>query len=276
MERNIQTLAELFDTFGYKTKDTPRAIWREVFGEGLPDLSTKVTDDVIKEVCAFLSVEKKGRSGKIVETAKGLLGIHSSDATKPKRESKARMSGGTNEPPTDEKHYFLRNGNGDIVRMPESETIVPDWRKFNDEPHRMGGIKEELPKENPKPPFDWKHLLFAIFCVAYAIVHAVLIWYDCIVLWPGKTTIGPGMIGGGLAFIFQMGVLVLAFDDTRGRTSSYALFVLLLVDIGAVFLHYPTFIQGSEVGQTVTMVFCGFVCLLSFSSLYLLRDSKIF
>jgi hypothetical protein len=232
-----------------------------VFGEKLPDLSTKVTDDVVRKVCAFLSVEKKGRSGKIVETAKALL-----------------------------------NGNAPVIAIgplppvqidgfPVGVAISKTQIRFEPKAS-LGHILEEskLPslqepekkEEDAKPPFDWKHMLFAIFCVAYAIVHAVLIWYDCIVLWPGKTTIGPGMIGGGLAFIFQMGVLVLAFDDTRGRTSSYALFVLLLVDIGAVFLHYPTFVQGSEVGQTVTRVFCGFVCLLSFSSLYLLRDSKIF
>ena len=272
MERNIQTLAELFATFGYKTKDTPRAIWREVFDESLPDLSTKVTDDVIQKVCAFLSVEKKGRSGKIVETAKALLN--------------------GNAPAIPIRPLPPVQMDGFPVGVAISKTQI----RFDPQPAAplVGGVNidkswidgklqtkpiiqdPEKKEEDPKPSFDWKHLLFAIFCAAYAIVHAVLIWYDCIVLWPGKTTIGPGMIGGGLAFIFQMGVLVLAFDDTRGRTSSYALFVLMLVAIGAIFLHYPTFVQGSEVGQTVTMVFCGFVCLLSFSSLYLLRDSKIF
>lgn len=247
MERNIQTLAELFDTFGYKTKDTPRAIWREVFGEGLPDLSTKVTDEVMEKVCTFLSVEKKGRSGKIVATARGLL-----------------------------------NGNTPAIYIRSTvATAVPKTRTKEDAQEVLISPTLKSPEKQEDAPAetngaDWKHVVFAGLCVCFVVAHAVLIWYDCIVLWPGKMAIGPGMIGGGMAFIFQMAALVSAFDDTRGRTSGYALFVILLVDIAAGFLHYPTFIQGSEVGETVTMVFCGFVCLLSFSSLYLLRDSKIF
>ncbi len=267
MERKIQTLAQLFDTFGYKTKDTPRAIWREVFGEGLPDLSTKVTEDVIKQICTFLSEPKKGRKADIIEVAKELLN-------------------GRSLSPTIRGLDIMKNY--DPVVTPISATSIRFEPKASGvsgvlghmlEDSKMPEIKE--PKQHEDAPgetngSDWKHWLFAILCVVYAIGHAVLIWYDCNVLWPGKTDVGPGMIGGGLAFIFQMGVLVLAFDDRRPRTSSYALFVLLLVDIGAVFLHYPTFIQGTQVGPSVTMVFCGFVCLLSFSSLYLLRDSKIF
>lgn len=104
--------------------------------------------------------------------------------------------------------------------------------------------------------------------IGIVIGHAGLIWYDCAAMW-GE----PGQIGGGLAFCIVLAAVMLATDSSKNITSQYALFLALLVDVGAYWVHFPTF-QTYSVPDAITSVLCVFLCAMSFGALFLYRHQK--
>ena len=104
--------------------------------------------------------------------------------------------------------------------------------------------------------------------IGIVIGHAGLIWYDCAAMW-GE----PGQIGGGLAFCIVLAAVMLATDTAKNITSQYALFLAFLVDVGAYWVHFPTF-QTYSVPDAITSVLCVFLCAMSFGALFLYRHLK--
>jgi hypothetical protein len=99
-----------------------------------------------------------------------------------------------------------------------------------------------------------------------------LIWYDCADLWQEV-----GQIGGGLAFLFILGCVLLATDSSRVRTSATALWIVAGIDLAAWWVHYPVFTRQMTNYDTgvETKVLCGAICALSFFAFMLYRDEKI-
>ena len=100
--------------------------------------------------------------------------------------------------------------------------------------------------------------------------HAILIWYDCSVLWGVA-----GLIGGGLSFLVVLAALLLSTDDLKPRTSETAIWFIFLVDGLAWKAHYDVFVKAATTSEMVTGVICAFFCACSFVALYLFRDSKL-
>ena len=117
---------------------------------------------------------------------------------------------------------------------------------------------------------DFRTAVFDATCIIAVVSHSALIWYDCAIMWET-----PGIIGGGMAFIFACIGLLIATDSSKPRTSAAALWFMFVVDCAAWFVHYPTFKQGASIGDIQTGALCGFICLLSFAALYLYQDSKL-
>lgn len=107
-------------------------------------------------------------------------------------------------------------------------------------------------------------LLFSV-----VVMHGLLIWYDCAVLWDV-----PGQIGGGTVFIVVLAALLLASDSTLPRTSGNALAFIFFVDCAAWKVHFEVF-KTPVVDNIVTGSLCAFICAASFIALYLFRDSKL-
>lgn len=134
-------------------------------------------------------------------------------------------------------------------------------------------ICPETDNAQNEQPFDFSALrraAFDIVCILITVAHAGLIWYDCSSLWSA-----PGLIGGGMAFLIVIAAVLICTDNTRGRTSEAALWVVGLVDAAAWFVHFPTFQRSAQIGDIQTGALCGFICIFSFAALYLYRDSKI-
>lgn len=120
--------------------------------------------------------------------------------------------------------------------------------------------------------FDWTVVranTLSALLIGIVAGHAGLVWYDCAIQWAT-----PGTIGGGIAFVIVITALLLAADKTRVRTSEFALYFVALVDIGAWWVHFPTF-QNPGIQDEITGVFTAFLCACSWVALYLYRDSKI-
>ena len=98
--------------------------------------------------------------------------------------------------------------------------------------------------------------------------HAGLIWYDCAVLWDT-----PGSIGGGLAFFIIVAAVMLATDPSKNISSQWGLFLALLVDAGAGWVHYPVF-RNYRVSDDITLALVVFLCAMSFGALFLYRHQK--
>lgn len=127
-----------------------------------------------------------------------------------------------------------------------------------------GRAKFELPTFHNVHRFLISALLFTV-----VVMHGLLIWYDCSVLWDT-----PGQIGGGTVFIVVFAALLLAADPTLPRTSGNALAFIFFVDCAAWKVHYEVF-KTPVVDNIVTGSLCAFICAASFIALYLFRDSKL-
>lgn len=99
--------------------------------------------------------------------------------------------------------------------------------------------------------------------------HAALIWYDCTVLWAT-----PGIIGGGMAFMIVLATILVSTDMGKGYTQQAGMWTVLVIDIGAWWVHFPTFIRYSSIGIWETRVLCGFICLFSYLALVLFQTYR--
>lgn len=116
-----------------------------------------------------------------------------------------------------------------------------------------------------------RSFLFNALCLSGVIGHALLVWFDCWSIWST-----PGAIGGGIAFIVIATAVVIATDQSRVRTSANALWFVLLVDIAAWFVHFPTFNKYGGAGHEIESgCFAAFICICSWFLLYLFRDEKL-
>ena len=122
----------------------------------------------------------------------------------------------------------------------------------------------KLPTFHQVRRFTISALLFAV-----VVMHGLLIWYDCAVLWDI-----PGQIGGATVFIVVLAALLLASDATLPRTSGNALAFIFFVDCAAWKVHFEVF-KTPVVDNIVTGSLCAFICAASFIALYLFRDSKL-
>ena len=110
-------------------------------------------------------------------------------------------------------------------------------------------------------------MAWALLAIVY--FHALLIAYDAYVLWSY-----PGAFGGVVALLFVHAAVMAATQPKYSDTAFAAVWLVSLIDIGAWFLHYPTFLPMSKTGDLETAVFCGFVCACSFAALWLYRYFK--
>lgn len=150
------------------------------------------------------------------------------------------------------------------IRTPAHITVnqpAPDDEAL---PPAPGRAKFELPTFHNVHRFLISALLFTV-----VVMHGLLIWYDCSVLWDT-----PGQIGGGTVFIVVFAALLLAADPTLPRTSGNALAFIFFVDCAAWKVHYEVF-KTPVVDNIVTGSLCAFICAASFIALYLFRDSKL-
>lgn len=111
--------------------------------------------------------------------------------------------------------------------------------------------------------------LFNILAVGVVVGHGALIWVECSELW-GLV----GFFGGLVVFMVVLLAVLLASDPSKNRTSSYALWFMLVVDSAAYWVHYPSFVNYS-VSDSVRTGICIFICACSFMALLLFRDSKL-
>jgi len=114
-----------------------------------------------------------------------------------------------------------------------------------------------------------RRFLISALLFTVVVMHGLLIWYDCAVLWDI-----PGKIGGGTVFIVVLAALLLASDSTLPRTSGNALAFIFFVDCAAWKVHFEVF-KTPVVDNVVTGSLCAFICAASFIALYLFRDSKL-
>ena len=114
-----------------------------------------------------------------------------------------------------------------------------------------------------------RRFLISALLFTVVVMHGLLIWYDCAVLWDI-----PGQIGGGTVFIVVLAALLLASDSTLPRTSGNALAFIFFVDCAAWKVHFEVF-KTPVVDNVVTGSLCAFICAASFIALYLFRDSKL-
>lgn len=128
-------------------------------------------------------------------------------------------------------------------------------------------VANVLPEAEPQT--DFRTGFLNTLLVATVLGHAGLIWYDCSVQWDT-----PGQIGGGMAFVIVTASLLIATDPTRTRTSSFAMWFVALIDLGAWWVHFPTF-QRAGIDDVITGVFAAFLCAASWVALYLYRDYRI-
>lgn len=156
-----------------------------------------------------------------------------------------------------------------IIRTTETISVnqpAPDVEALSPAPGRakFNWPSIKLPTFHHVRRFLISALLFAV-----VVMHGLLIWYDCSVLWDV-----PGQIGGGTVFIVVLAALLLASDATLPRTSGNALAFIFFVDCAAWKVHYEVF-KTPVVDNIVTGSLCAFICAASFIALYLFRDSKL-
>lgn len=176
----------------------------------------------------------------------------------------------------DELSFFL--GQPDI-KKPDNPTI--STKQKTDKPETVsekqpiiydiwpGDVSEKEKGKEAEKTVNYRQWAFDILMVAIVIGHAGLIWYDCNSLWNT-----PGMIGGGLAFLMVLGALIIATDRDKMETSQDALYFVFVVDCAAGFAHFAVFSEKSKMGEWPTGIFSVFICLCSFTALYLFRNSK--
>lgn len=141
-------------------------------------------------------------------------------------------------------------------------------------------VRKDVPPEPKHEPKTWwkeinwpslatvRRFLLDLLLISIVVGHAGLIWYDCAAMWAE-----PGQIGGGLAFGIILAAVMLATDSSKNITSQWALILALLVDVGAYWVHFPTF-QTYSVPDAITSVLCVFLCTMSFGALFLYRHLK--
>lgn len=133
------------------------------------------------------------------------------------------------------------------------------------------------PPEATKTPEDettptrrhWRAILLDVVLLLVIGGHSLLVWYDCATQWGT-----PGAIGGGVTFLIVVASVLLATDRDQYSTSEVATWFVLLIDVGAWFVHVPTFMQESSIGKTETQVFSWFLVGCAWFALYLFRSSK--
>lgn len=133
------------------------------------------------------------------------------------------------------------------------------------------------PPEDTKPPEDttkptrrhWRAVMLDVVLLLVIGGHSLLAWYDCSTQWGT-----PGFIGGGVTFLIVVASVLLATDRDQYSTSEVATWFVLLIDVGAWFVHVPTFMQESSIGKTETQVFSWFLVGCAWFALYLFRSSK--
>lgn len=159
-----------------------------------------------------------------------------------------------------------------------SAATVRVWKSRAGSPGESKGKAPAAPAMHPKRPAivaqkpraDLRNIARDALALGIVAGHGALIWYDCWAMWSA-----PGAIGGGVAFGIVILAILFASDPTRNRTSSTALYFVLLVDCAAWFVHYPTFKMYAAIGNLETGVFAAFLCACSWGALYIYRDSKI-
>lgn len=175
-----------------------------------------------------------------------------------------------------------------VVTEDEARIILGDYpapspAKSKTVTDNTSGEKPAAPvtRAKQKPPAPrWKmpdvrtvrRAAFDTTCLLIVVGHAALIWYDCAKLWQVA-----GQIGGGIAFLFVLGCVLVATDPSRNLTSLAAIWMMVGLDIAAWWVHFPVFsAQMTDPAMlTQTKAICGVICALSFGAFYLYRDEKI-
>lgn len=110
--------------------------------------------------------------------------------------------------------------------------------------------------------------LFNWFCALGVIAHTILVWYDCANLWGV-----PGFIGGCVSFLLICAAVLLSLTP-RKETAKISVAIAIVVDVLAVFVHYPTFIQHGNIDPEISLGFSIFLCAGSASLIYLFNHEK--
>lgn len=170
-----------------------------------------------------------------------------------------------------------------VVTEQEARILLGDWpapvpAKEKVRAEKPASEKHPTParqKPTPAPRFKLptfhtaRRATISALLFAVVVLHGLLIWYDCSVLWDV-----PGQIGGGAVFVVVLAALLLASDNTLPRTSGNALAFMAVVDGAAWKVHYEVF-KTPLVENLITGSLCAFICASSFVALWLFRDSKL-
>lgn len=145
-------------------------------------------------------------------------------------------------------------------------------------------VKEKAKaKPEPKPkkerrPIDIaaaSNVAFCVVCALIVLAHGALIWYDCGLLWKV-----PGAIGGGIVFMVIAGALIEMTGGKKDDQSDNLLWFVWLLEIAAVFVHVPAFIENAHVayrrgaGEMYIWFLASTICLCSAAAMYFYREKR--
>lgn len=168
-----------------------------------------------------------------------------------------------------------RNASGKKTASRPAKPVAKDIRTIETISVNQPAPAPDVAPTPGRAKFEWptfhqvRRFLISALLFTVVVMHGLLIWYDCSVLWDV-----PGQIGGGTVFIVVLAALLLAADPTLPRTSGNALAFIFFVDCAAWKVHYEVF-KTPVVDNIVTGSLCAFICAASFIALYLFRDSKL-
>ena len=134
---------------------------------------------------------------------------------------------------------------------------------------------EAIPPAPGRAKFEWpafkqiRYWTFSALAVAIVCGHGFLIWQEAAALYGSI-----GNIGGAVIFAVVCLAVLIASDSSRNRTSSFALWFMLLVDYAPGLVHYEG-LHTPVVPHSIPVGFCIFICASSFVALLLYRDSKL-
>lgn len=214
-------------------------LWKEQFGESFPDDFQTVSVTQAKDFLEGLMVPKQGRREEIKTAAREFLkGLF----------------------PNEEKYKTYE----ERLQEVKTETLLPVVQTL------VESIETEEKAVVSVPLFvKIRNWAVDAICAAIVIGHAGLVWYDCSDIWGT-----PGLIGGGLAFSFMVLVFLYSTDVSKNITSEIAVWFAALIDVGAFFVHHPTFLKYGQIDESTTTVLCIFICAIAWGTLFLFRHSK--
>lgn len=121
---------------------------------------------------------------------------------------------------------------------------------------------------------DWIRVFALIVSSTIICGHAVLVWYDCSILWGS-----PGFIAGIVVFsMIVFGMLTMASKAMKDVVENVA-WVVWTLEGAAIFVHVPSFTQNATVaysrglGELHTWLLSGIICFCSIAATSFFKET---